>query len=84
MRAAMPSAGLHAQNFLKLSLGWAFEPKEDDAFGMLVSISKGELDAGISIQVDSKESRERQGADVREREETETEGDRREVRSAER
>jgi death on curing protein len=32
------------KNFLRLN-GRSFEPEEDDAFGTLVSISKGELDA---------------------------------------
>jgi death-on-curing protein len=32
------------KNFLRLN-GCAFAPEEDDAFGMLASISKGELDA---------------------------------------
>ena len=32
------------KTFLRLN-GWGFEPEEDDAFGTLVSVSKGELDA---------------------------------------
>jgi death-on-curing protein len=34
-----------AKSFLRLN-GWSFEPDEDDAFGALMSISKGELDEG--------------------------------------
>ena len=33
-----------AKNFLKLN-GWEFEPDEDDAFRMLVSIASGNVDA---------------------------------------
>jgi len=32
------------KNFLRLN-GWSFAPEDDDAFGILVSISKGDLDA---------------------------------------
>ncbi len=32
-----------AKTFLRLN-GWSFEPDESDAFGTLMSISKGELD----------------------------------------
>ena len=34
-----------AKVFLRLN-GWSFEPDEDEAFGTLMSISKGELDEG--------------------------------------